>query len=177
MLKNVIKKLKLRYANSSWERKRAYLRKQGMEIGDGTRLNCSVNAFGTEPYLICVGEDCLFSGDTHFFTHDGGVKVLNSLGYFGDTHMDKMRRITIGNNVYIGTGAYIMGGVTIGDNVIIGAGSIVTKDIPPNCCAVGVPAKVKCSIEEYFEKNKDCYYNTSKLSPGEKKFFLIDNVN
>lgn len=50
--------------------------------------------------------------------------------------------IMIGNNVWIGDKATILGGVTIGDNVIIGAGSVVTNDIPSNCVAVGSPAKI-----------------------------------
>ncbi len=176
MIKSLIKTFKLKYANSSWDRKREYLRKQGATIGDGTRFNCGVGALGTEPYLVTIGRDCLFSADVHFFSHDGGVKVLNTLGYFDGVKMDKMRRITVGDNVYIGTGAYIMGGVTIGDNVIIGAGSIVTKDIPSNSCAVGVPATVKCSVEEYFVKNKEFFYDTSNLSGNEKKEFLCRNV-
>lgn len=56
--------------------------------------------------------------------------------------------ITIGNNVWIGTGATILAGVTIGDNSVIGAGSVVTKDIPPNVIAVGVPCKVLREISE-----------------------------
>lgn len=50
--------------------------------------------------------------------------------------------ICIGRNVWIGDRVSIFGGVTIGDNVIIGAGSIVSKSIPSNCLAAGVPAKV-----------------------------------
>lgn len=50
--------------------------------------------------------------------------------------------IMIGCNVWIGDKVSIFGGVNIGDNVIIGAGSIVTHDIPSNCMAAGMPAKV-----------------------------------
>ena len=50
--------------------------------------------------------------------------------------------IKIGNNVWIGSNATILQGVTIGDGAIIGAGAIVTKDIPENTVAAGVPAKV-----------------------------------
>lgn len=50
--------------------------------------------------------------------------------------------VTIGENVWIGSGAVICPGVTIGDNVTIGAGSVVTKDIPPNVVAVGNPCRV-----------------------------------
>ena len=50
--------------------------------------------------------------------------------------------IKIGNHVWIGQGATILKGVTIGNNSIIAAGAIVTKDIPANCIAAGVPARV-----------------------------------
>ena len=47
-----------------------------------------------------------------------------------------------------------MGGVTIGDNTVIGAGSVVTKDIPPNVIAVGVPCRV---LREITEEDKNRY--------------------
>ena len=62
--------------------------------------------------------------------------------------------ITVGNNVWIGTGTIVLGGVTIGDNAVIGAGSVVTKDIPPNVIAVGVPCRV---LREITEADKDRY--------------------
>ncbi len=62
--------------------------------------------------------------------------------------------ITIGNNVWIGAGCTILGGVSIGDNTVIGAGSVVTKDIPPNVIAVGVPCRV---LREITEADKDKY--------------------
>ena len=48
----------------------------------------------------------------------------------------------IGNNVDIGANVCIIGDVTIGDNVIIGAGSVVVKDVPADCIAVGNPARI-----------------------------------
>ena len=60
--------------------------------------------------------------------------------------------ITIGNNVYIGNDVIILPGVSIGDNVIIGAGAVVTKNIPSDSVAAGVPARVIKPIQEYFEK-------------------------
>jgi sugar O-acyltransferase (sialic acid O-acetyltransferase NeuD family) len=48
----------------------------------------------------------------------------------------------IGRRVFIGTGAVILPKITIGNNVIIGAGAVVNKDLPDNCIAVGIPAKI-----------------------------------
>lgn len=66
--------------------------------------------------------------------------------------------IKIGNNVWIGAGAVILAGVTIGDNSVIGAGSVVTKPIPANVVAVGVPCKVQRKINET-DKNSYPFYN------------------
>ena len=48
----------------------------------------------------------------------------------------------IGNNVYVGAGAKILGPVTIGDNAVIGANAVVLKDVPPNCTVAGLPARI-----------------------------------
>lgn len=49
--------------------------------------------------------------------------------------------VLVGKAVYIGTGVKIINQVSIGENTIIGAGAVVSKSIPPNCTAVGIPAK------------------------------------
>lgn len=59
--------------------------------------------------------------------------------------------VSIGNNVWIASNSVVCPGVTIGDNTIIGAGSVVTKDIPANVFACGVPCKV---IREITEEDK-----------------------
>nr|WP_246650924.1 sugar O-acetyltransferase [Nonomuraea guangzhouensis] len=50
--------------------------------------------------------------------------------------------ITIGDNVWLGSGAIVLAGVTIGENTVVGAGAVVTRDIPANVVAVGNPARV-----------------------------------
>ena len=151
MLLKLYRVIRYKLSNRSWKGRRDYLIKKGAIIGEGTRLNCGIEAFGTEPYLIKCGSDCLFASGVHFLTHDGGIKVLNALDKFKGKRMEKFAPIIIGNNVYIGSNAMIMPGVTIGDNVIIGAGAIVTHDIPSNVVSVGIPAKPIKSIDEYCE--------------------------
>lgn len=169
MINRIIGRIKLIKANANWESKRQYLISKGAKIGKGTRLNCHTLSFGTEPYLIEVGEDCLFAADIYLLTHDGGIKVLNSLDYFNGQRMDKVGKIKIGNNVYIGTGAYVMPGVTIGNNCIIGANAVVTKDIPDNSVAVGMPAKVIKSIDEYYHNCKGDAHPTASMKSEEKR--------
>ena len=55
--------------------------------------------------------------------------------------------VTIGNDVWIGANCTILPGVTIGNNVVVAAGAVVTKDVPDNCVAGGVPAKIIKEIE------------------------------
>lgn len=55
---------------------------------------------------------------------------------------DEFREINIGNDVWIGSRALIMGGVTIGNGAVVGAGAVVTKDVPPYAIVGGVPTKI-----------------------------------
>lgn len=178
IIKKIHNKCLMIAANLSYENKRKYLIKRGAKIGSGTRINCNVSAFGTEPYLISVGENCLLTANISLITHDGGIKVLNTLGYFEGKRMDNMAYITIGNNVYIGMGAYIMPGVHIGDNVIVGAGAIVTKDIPCNSVCAGVPARVIKTIDDYYRrlKTSDRLFPTPGMSPIKKREYLQNHI-
>ena len=156
--------------------KRKAIRKairKGVTLGK----NCSISEnviWGTEPYLIKIGDNVRITRNVQFITHDGGVWVLRNLKkHKNDEKIDVFGKITIGNNVNIGWNAVIMPGVTIGDNVIVGAGAIVTKDVESNSVVVGVPARKIESIDEYYEKVlKKCDY-TKHLSPEEKKKYLL----
>lgn len=164
-------------ANRRDDTKIEWLRKQGCIIGDKTRFVGNCAGVGSEPYLVEIGENCLISDHVNFFTHDGGVSVLNSLGYFEKPN-DKMARIKVGNNCFIGSRSTIIMGVTIGDNCIIGANSVVSKDIPSNSVAAGMPARVICTIEEYYKKNleRGVFYETLNMNKKQKREFLMDHV-
>ena len=70
-----------------------------------------------------------------------------------------------------------MPGVNVGSNCIIGAGAIVTKDIPNNSVAAGVPARVISSINEYCEKNRDKVDFTKRMTAKEKRIYLEKKYN
>lgn len=70
------------------------------------------------------------------------------------------RDIHIGNCVWIGAGSVIVPGVSIGDNTVIGAGSVVTKDIPANVVAFGVPCRV---IREIGEHDREYFFRNEKI--------------
>jgi len=87
--------------------------------------------------------------------------------------------IEIKNDVFIGISCIILPGVTIGNNCIIGAGSVVTKDIPDNSVAAGVPARIIKSTDEYLEKLKYKSLHLGHLAGKEKERELkkIFNLN
>ena len=99
--------------------------------------------------LIAKGADITIGDNVKL---GGGVKVYTTdfhcLDYQKrrDQKVDMTERkyapVTIGNDCFIGAGAFILKGVKIGDRSIIGAGSVVTKDIPADCIAGGNPCKV-----------------------------------
>ena len=64
--------------------------------------------------------------------------------------------------MWFGENVTVMPGVEIGDNVIVGIGSIVTKSIPSGSVAVGVPAKVICTFDEYYNRRKQCMASECK---------------
>lgn len=127
----------------------AYARKIGLNFGRDCHFYGNIS-WGTEPWIITLGDKVHVTAECRFVTHDGATLLFRDV----EPTLELTRPITIGNEVYIGTRSIIMGGVHIGNRVIIGAGSVVTHDIPDNSVAVGVPAKVIKTADEYFEKAK-----------------------
>lgn len=150
-----------------------YARELGVKVGKNFSITGEVD-YSSEPYLITIGDDVRLSDNVRFITHDGGMHVIRQ---YKNIPADSFGKITIGNNVFIGMSTMILPKVTIGDNVIIGCGSIVTKDIPSNSIAVGVPAKVIETIDEYYSKNKKNIDLTKNMTPEEKKEYLIKKYN
>ena len=126
MIKGIINRLKKSISRMNPLR---YAKMQGVQIGERTKLIDNPN-WGSEPYLISIGDDCLISGGVTFTTHDMSVRVFNNLQ--PGLNVRKYGRIRIGNNCFIGMKSMILPNVTIGDNCVVAAGAVVTRNIPDN---------------------------------------------
>ncbi|WP_036613039.1 acyltransferase [Oribacterium sp. P6A1] len=156
-----------------------YLRRKGVKIGNNCEIYKSAN-FGSEPYLIEIGNHVRINSGVQLFTHDGGLWVLRSdiSGYdqeFSDA--DIFKKIVIEDNVHIATNAIIMPGVHIGKNSIVGCGAVVTHDIQSGSVVAGVPARKIETIQEYADKCRDKIDNTKHLNATEKKKYILKKYN
>lgn len=133
------------YHRARLMKRMSYLYRQGE--------NCyfAIYNFGTEPWLISVGDNVFIASGVTFITHDVSVQMIER--YLKNVRQfDGVGPIHIGNNVFIGTGTILLPGITVGDNVVIGAGSVIAKNIPSNVVVAGAPARVLRSFEDYVER-------------------------
>ncbi|MBO4897232.1 MAG: acyltransferase [Clostridia bacterium] len=139
-----------------------YAKQIGVNIADSVRITGHIK-WGSEPWLVSVGENTTLADGVTFTTHDGAVNVVNKEEKYKD--IIKFGRIDIGKNCFVGAGARFMPDVIVGDNSIIGAASLVTKDVPAGQVWAGVPARFICTTEEYAEKTlaETPLYDTENL--------------
>jgi len=140
-----------------------YAKKIGVNIGNNPHFY-GPTSWGTEPWLITIGDNVHITGGCKFINHDGGTLIFRNK--IPDLEITKP--ITIGNNVYIGEQTMILPGVCIGNNVVIGARSVVTKNIPDNTVAAGVPCRVIKTTEEYLLKLNNESLHLGHLKGKEK---------
>lgn len=148
MMVTVCRRLALRHGRAVglWRRLAAptgvqwaeYLKRHGGLHAMGERCSVQTNVVITDPAYTRLGHNVSLSGCT-LFGHDGVVNMLRN-AYGGE--LDRVGRIDIRDNVFIGHQAIVMPGVTIGPDAVVAAGSVVTRDVPPGCVVGGVPAKV-----------------------------------
>mgnify|MGYP004487702339 FL=1 len=126
-----------------------YSRKIGVKIGENCKLN-GVPNWGSEPYLIELGNRTEISFEVAFVTHDGATWVFRNQDKYKE--VIKFGKIKIGNDSFVGARSTILPGVEIGDFCIVAAGSVVTKDIPSGEVWGGVPAHYIMKTERYAKK-------------------------
>lgn len=156
------------------EKREAMLKEMFAQLGEGCYIEPPFHSnfggkhvhFGNYVYanfgLTLVDDGHIYVGNNVMFAPyvvvaTAGHPILPSLREKG---LQFNADVHIGNNVWIGAGAKIMPGVTIGDNTVIGAGSVVTKDIPENVVAYGVPCKV---IREINEHDREYFFKDRKI--------------
>lgn len=104
-----------------------------LEIGDRTFIN--YGSIITAYERVRIGSDCLLG---HYVT----IMDNNEHDIIDRARPGRSQAVHIGDNVWLCDRAIVLPGVSIGDGAVIGAGSVVTKDVPARCVAVGNPARV-----------------------------------
>jgi len=119
-------------------------RRKGVIVGENCRVY--IYSWGSEPFLIRLGDNVTVTSGVKFITHDGSTCLIKNR--HGERYQ-KYGRIFLGDNVFIGVNSIILPGVTIGSNVIIAAGSVVTRDLADSGVYAGVPVKRLAEFKEY----------------------------
>lgn len=141
--------------HSIWDNiyKKAYIetcKYQGLKVGKDVIFIDTPN-FGSEPYLVEIGDKSKITAGCRFITHDGAMYVIRSMEKYKDVR--NFGRIRIGKNCFVGNNCTFLPGSQMGSNCILGAGSVLNSSMPDNSVYAGIPAKFICTIEEYGDKS------------------------
>lgn len=134
-----------------------YARKIGVSVGNECRIY--THQFGSEPFLIKIGNKVTITSGVKFITHDGTTWLMEDKK--GRRYY--YQRIEIGDNVFVGVNSIIMPGVKVENNVIVAAGSVVTKSIPSGVIVAGVPAKIIGSYDAIKDRMLNNYVSDLEI--------------
>lgn len=109
-----------------------------IEIGDGTWIHQKCNLTAAVAG-IKIGADVMVAANCSFYPHNHSIEAGSPIS---SQPISTKGPIAVGDHSWIGTHVVVLGGAVIGEGAVIGAGSLVTRDIPPNSIAYGVPARV-----------------------------------
>lgn len=138
-----------------------YLRKNGVIIGENTIVysprHTSIDI--QKPYLITIGSYCKITTGVIILAHDYSISVARRV--FGE-FVGGTAPVRIGDNCFLGMNSIILPGTRSGNNCIIGAGSVVKGVYPDNVVIAGNPARVICTLENYYKKRKERWVSDAK---------------
>ena len=166
-MKKIFQKLRAIYKAKTMDNI-AYARNLGVTLGENCRIY--TRRWGTEPWLISVGNKVTITNGVRFINHDGSTWLISD----ERGRRQLFRKISIGNNVFIGMDSIILPGVKIEDNVIVAAGSVVTKSIPENSVVGGNPARIITEFSTYRDRVLSTYVADSEMN---RKIPYRDRVN
>ena len=136
----------------------------GVNIHMGKNSYANFNFTVLDEGRVNIGENVFIGPNVSLYTAIHPLRWQERNAFFNEktgvvTNLEYTADITIGDNCWIGGSVTVCGGVTIGEGSVIGAGSVVTRDIPPNSLAVGVPCKVirKITEQDKLENKPDLY--------------------
>lgn len=110
------------------------------------------------PELISFHDNVEIASGVKFVVHDAIHGVLNFKYHNSKDNPEfpeKIDCIEVLDNVFIGTGTTVLGGVSIGPNAIVGSNSLINKDVPANSVCVGIPAKPIETFENIVKKRRN----------------------
>ncbi len=131
----------------------AYLRYLGARIGEDCAIYTTIGNFGSEPWLIEIGNHVMLASGVVLMTHDGSSRLFRDR--FSDMNArygNRFGTITIHDDSFVGLNSIIVPNITIGPDSLVGTGSVVTKNVEPNTVVAGNPARFICSMDEYVER-------------------------
>ena len=126
----------------------AYLKQRDVLYGMGEHCSIQTNVTFTDPKYVRLGNNVRLSGCT-LFGHDGSINMINRA--YGCT-IDRVGKIDLRDNVFVGHNAIVLPGVSIGPNAIVASGAVVSRDVPENAVVGGIPGKRICSLDEMVER-------------------------
>jgi acetyltransferase-like isoleucine patch superfamily enzyme len=146
-----------------------YFRAEGAQIGEDVEIfGANLFTFGSEPYLVSIGNGVTISHGVDFITHDGGMRVARD--EFPGAYL--YGRIQVADRCFIGAHCVLLPGAKVGAGSVIGACSLVTGEIPPGVVAVGAPARPVKAAADYVRDKKHLWVDTTGLTPAKKRDLL-----
>jgi acetyltransferase-like isoleucine patch superfamily enzyme len=135
-------------------------RNQGVRVGNGCRVY--TENFGSEPWLIEIGDKTTISSNVTFINHDGAAWLAS------DERGRRFRyaRIVIGDRCFVGANVTLMPGIKIDHDCIVGAGAVVTKSIPSGTIVGGNPARTIGQTAAYIQRVLNDYRAADEMPSG-----------
>ncbi|HDD24236.1 MAG TPA: acyltransferase [Chloroflexi bacterium] len=128
-----------------------YLRFLGVRIGERCSIYTDPHNFGTEPWLVELGDDVTVGQGVLFITHDGTSRLFRKHLQGASPFGNRFGTIRIRDNCFIGNNAILLPDIEIGPDSAVGAGSVVTRSVPPRTIVAGNPARPIRSLDAYIE--------------------------